>query len=399
MGVYRYLAVNAENAEITGTVSASNVSAAERLLQQRKLVPLYFKRLYFHRRKQLDSASQIMFLSQLAQLVEAGVPLLQGLSDLQSGDESGALPEMLGELRQNISSGNSLSESLQLCDSGFPAVIIAMIRSGEDSGNLAESLQQSHKALVWQKDIAGRLRKAVFYPLLSGLALLLVSVFLLTYLVPRLSEFINSTGQDLPWYSLWLIRFSDHVTDFGPIYLGTILVAGVALLIAVRLNETCRLKLSQALFRLLWIGPVLLHVKTARFTYFSALLYSSGIPIIAALDSAKNVIASPALEKTLSSIVNEIRDGSSIGDSFRKASLFPPFVARMVVVGESTGGLDKSLLFVSTHFRQEADRAISRFEQMIGPTMTLIVGFFLIWVILAVLGPIYGSIGELGLQG
>ena len=102
---------------------------------------------------------------------------------------------------------------------------------------------------------------------------------------------------------------------------------------------------------------------------------------------------------TLAEVTRQIRKGRGIGESFREASLFPAFVARMVTVGETTGALDKSLLYVCEHFRKEADRSIARFEQMVGPALTLIVGFFLVWVIAAVLGPIYGSLEQMGLRG
>ncbi len=398
MPVYRYRAIDDNGDERQGRLSANDLSHLNQILQRHGLQLIYSKRMFFSRKQRLDKNAQIQFLSQLAQLMEAGVPLLQGLTDLQDTGETSQVSSFLEELALKVSTGTSLSQALESCEVGFASISIIMIRSGEETGNLDGALYQAHDAMVWQQNITSRIKKAIFYPVFSGLVLLLVSVFLLTYLVPQLVEFIQSTGYSLPWYTIWLIGLSGHVSSYGFIYLIVISLGVFLVVTAYRINEGARLRISRLLLKLVWIGPVLLNIKIARFTYFSSLMYEAGITLISAFEIGKSLSANLALERVLESVIDDIGNGQGIGESLYQAQLFPRFVSRMVSIGETTGRLDKALLLVSNHYRNEADSAISKFEQLIGPSLILVVGTLLVWVIVAVIGPIYDSVLGMGLN-
>lgn len=344
----------------------------------------------------IDSESFIVFTSQLSQLLKAGVPLMECLEDLKKSQENRAFSQLLERLHSHVESGRTLSLALENTGVSFPPLAIPLIKVGEKSGNLAESLAELCTALKWQKSLTERYKKALFYPLFSACVLFLVCTFLMTYLVPSLVSFIRSTSYTLPWYTKLLISVSDHIRYQGFTYLVVVVVLiGLSSLI-YRYSQEVQFFASTVVLKIAWLGPVLFRIKISRFTYFTGMLYQAGVPIISALATSRDILGSIYLERQMDSVIAAIESGEGIGASFQRAEVFPPFIARMLLTGEKTGRLDQSLLLISEYYLDEAEKAISKLEQMIGPVLILFVGSFLVWIIISVIGPIYEVVLSLG---
>ncbi|HBR97442.1 MAG TPA: hypothetical protein DD979_08690 [Gammaproteobacteria bacterium] len=397
MPVYRYEAIDEQGALCHGVLRSLDAMDLTQRLQQRQLQIVQCRRQVFWSDRGVDTETQLQFYAQLSQLLHAGIPLLQCLQDLTNSETHTRFRLALTEMSQQIESGGSLSVAMSTSALVFSPMEIAIVQAGEASGQLAESLQHVYEAMAWQKSIAARLQKAVAYPLFSGLVLLAASVFLLVYLVPQLTAFLQSSGEALPWYTQALIRVSDHLGSYGLLYLAIAACLGLGMSLLHRRHAGFRFWLSAAILRVCCLGPVVKHVKLARFAYFSALMYRAGITVITAFETSQAVVSNPALEAVVSRIVSQVRGGKGIAQSFADAGVFPVYVTRMVSVGEATGRLDDALMQVSHHYKQAADKAITRLEQVLGPALIMLVGALLAWVILAVIGPMYSSIASLGL--
>ncbi len=398
MAVYRYKARNKSGSVVAGRIRADNLRDVEVVLQgfQQQLIS-YRKELFFlPYSNKIHRDVFILIFSQLSHLLEAGVPLLQSLTDLQESQDSENASLFLQSLVQQIESGAVLSSALEHAAAQVPSMSVAMIRAGEQSGNLAEVLEQLSQALVWQKSLSERLRKAVFYPLFSGAILASVCVFLMIYLVPSLVSFIQSTANELPWYTRWLIATSDHIADYIFVYLVFSMIFSIVLKIAINRSRSFKYFWSQLQIGMYYIGPMVFTVKVARFAYFSSMLYSAGITILSSLETGKTVVDNMALEKIFEAVIENIREGGQIGESFMHANIFPLFIVRMLSVGEKTGAIDRALMQISHYYRNEAERSIDRLEGIIGPVLIMIIGLFLLWIIIAVIGPIYDAVINLG---
>lgn len=395
---FYYKGMAADGALVVGEYACADEQELDEWLLSKNIELLEFRKRVRWIRGQgvIDSESFEVFTSQLSQLLKAGVPLMECLMDLKKSQEKRGFASVLEKLYTHVESGKTLSLALESTGLAIPPLAIPLIRVGEKSGNLAESLAELCIALKWQKSVAERCKKAVFYPLFSGSVLFLVCTFLMTYLVPSLVSFIRSTSYDLPWYTKLLINVSDHIRDQGLGYLVALAVIAASSSFLYRHSKQTRLLASTLVLKLAWLGPVLFRIKISRFTYFTGVLYQAGVPIISALTTSRDILGSLHLERQMDSVIAAIESGEGIGDSFNRANVFPPFIARMLLTGEKTGRLDQSLLLISEHYQDEAEKAIARLEQMIGPVLILCVGSFLVWIIISVIGPIYEVVLSLG---
>ncbi|MCB1754747.1 MAG: type II secretion system F family protein [Gammaproteobacteria bacterium] len=399
MQVYYYKALRKDESVQSGKLLADGIDALDRKLREQSLELIWYRKrraAYFASRT-VDRDAFIQFISHLEQMIAAGVPVVQSLVDLRDSQEDERFAGVLDELLSKVSSGMAFSEALSSSTTPVPSIAVTMARVGEQTGNFAGALKELHKALLWQKAIGERWRRAISYPLFSGLVLLAVSAFLMTYLVPNLVLFIQGAARELPWYTVWLLAVSNHLSRFFLIYLLAFFALFAVLTVIYRISEQFRFQWSRLVLQLVWLGPVMFQIKIARFTYFSSMMYAAGITVIDAFETSKSITTSPVLEASIETVIRKIRDGQSIGQSFSEAAMFPPFIARMLSVGEKTGALDHSLLQISNYYREEADKSIARFEQMIGPVLVMVIGALLVWVIIAVIGPIYDAV--LSLEG
>lgn len=398
MPEFIYKGLTVDGAFVKGEYCCTDVQELDQWLLDKNIELIGFRTRikWISKRGCIDTESFVVFTSQLSQLLSAGVPLLECLADLKNSQENRNFALVLDQLHLRVESGQTLSLALERAGLKMPTLAIPLIRVGEQSGDLAESLAELCKALKWEKTLTERWKKAVFYPLFSGSVLFFVCAFLMTYLVPSLVSFIKSTSYVLPWYTNLLIAVSDHIRSQGLYYFMALIVLAVLSGFAYRYSAKVQLFFSIAVLKVAWLGPVLFRIKISRFAYFSGVLYQAGVPIMSAFETSRGIMNSIHLEQKIKGVVVAISSGDGIGQSFQSVGVFPPFIARMLLTGEKTGRLDQSLLLISEYYQEEAEKAISRLEQMIGPILILIVGSFLVWIIISVIGPIYEVVLSLG---
>jgi type IV pilus assembly protein PilC len=230
------------------------------------------------------------------------------------------------------------------------------------------------------------------YPLFVGSVVLGVVFFLMTYLVPELLKFVKTMGQELPTHTKVLIIVSNVFIDYWFIILFLPVVLFVLLYIGVRVNSNVRYQVDAIKLKIPVIGPILNKIILTRLTSFFAMMYASGITIIECIRTAEQIVGNKVIEEAMHQVGQFIADGATLSTSFQRANLFPPLVLRMIRVGETTGALEDSLLNVSYFYTRDIKESIERLQTMIEPTMTIILGTIIGWVMFSVLGPIYDLI-------
>lgn len=337
----------------------------------------------------------INFAFQMEQLTRAGVPILEGLSDLRDSTTHAHFRDIIAAVVDEIQGGKTLSEALAVHSSVFDNVFITLVKVGEESGRLPDVLHDLAETLKWQDELISHTKKVMIYPILVGAVVLGVVVFLMIYLVPQLIPFIKEMGGNIPWYTLALIATSDFVVEFWYLVFTTPVAIVVAIKLAARNNPKFRLKLDEFKLRIWLMGPLLLKIKLARFANYMAMMYASGITVLDSLRIGRELVDNAKLSQAIQTVTENIADGSSISDSFKSVALFPPLVIRMIRIGENTGGLDTALRNISYFYNREVKEAIEKLEPAIGPAMTVILGGIMMWIMASVLLPIYDMISNL----
>lgn len=336
-----------------------------------------------------------MFCFQLEQLTNAGLPLLDGLTDLRDSASSAYLQAVIGSLAAEVESGKLLSEALGGQPAVFDRVFVSLVRAGEQTGKLPEVFAKLTAALKWQDELASQARHMMIYPLFVLCVIAAAVIFLMTYLVPQMAVLLDSLGQQLPLETRLLISASQLLAGhWGELAAGVFLLILMAVML-VRQSAALRYRLDRLKLRLPVFGELVHKLMLARFANYFALMYEAGIPILEALKSCEGIVANQVMAEALDHVQRQINAGDSLSDSFRNAGLFPPLAVRMIRVGEQTGSLDRALRNLGYFYDREVNEAVDKMLKLLEPLLTVIMGLLVAGIMLAVLGPVYDTLSRL----
>ncbi len=337
----------------------------------------------------------INFCFHLEQLVRAGVPIVEGMTDLRDSMTHPQFRETIASMIESIEGGDTLSQAMGDYPRVFDGVFQSLIRAGEDTGNLPDVLKSLLEGLKWQDELAAHTKKLIMYPAFLGTVVLGVTFFMMIYLVPKMAGFIKNMGQQLPLQTKVLIATSEFFVNYWYVVIGLPIFVAVAIAAAVHTNPRARYRWDGIKLRIPLIGDILRKIILSRFAGLFAMMYGSGITVLESIRATETAVGNLVIKEGLERVGGMIGDGQSITEAFRNVGLFPPLVIRMLRVGENTGSLDTALLNVSYFYNRDVKESIERVQAMIEPMMTMVVGIILGWIMLAVLGPIYDVITKL----
>jgi len=396
--LFDYKAVSVEGRMTYGRLDAINLVDLEMRLKRMNLdlvtgTPIQHRALFGNR--SVPRPELINFCFHLEQLTRAGVPILEGLTDLRDSIEHPRFREVMAGLIESIEGGQTLSQAMAEHPDVFSQVFGNLIRAGESSGQLPDVLASLSESLKWEDELASQTKKLLMYPAFVATIVLSATFFLMIYMVPQLKLFVKNMGHVLPPHTKLLFFVSDLLVDYWYVFLLLPIIAVIAGQLILRGNPLARLRLDGIKLRLPVVGPILKKIILARFSSTFAMLYASGIPVLESIRSTQNVVGNRAVRRALERVEQSIREGQNVAGAFRDVGLFPPLVVRMLRIGESTGGLDKALLNVSYFYNRDVRESVGKAQALIEPMLTLFMGALLGWIMLSVIGPIYDVISKI----
>lgn len=399
MPQFSYKAIDANGKSIMGQIEAVNFVDLEMRLQRMGLDlvsggPTKRTDNPF-RAGNIKRPDLINFCFHLEQLTSAGVPLVEALADLRDSVENVRFRETLAGVLESISGGRNLSQALADYPDVFSTVFTSLIKAGEDTGKLPEVLKELAEALKWEDELAAQTKKLIMYPAFVGSIVLLVTFFLMIYLVPQMVGFIKNMGQVIPLQTRILIEVSAFFVGYWWALIAVPAIIVTAIRMAAKTNPAVQYQLDRMKLALPTIGPILRKIILSRFASTFAMMYASGITVLDAVRSSEETAGNMVIKDALHMAGQQIADGKNVTSAFQDVGMFPPLVIRMLRIGESTGALDRALLNVSYFYNREVRESIGKVQVMIEPAMTVILGAILGWVMLSVLGPIYDVISKI----
>ncbi|MGW8270581.1 MAG: type II secretion system F family protein [Burkholderiales bacterium] len=399
MALFTYKAIDASGKAVLGRIDAANVFDLEQRLSRMGLDLVNgaqsSQRTRLIGRGRVTRQELINFCFHLEQLTSAGVPIVEGLSDLRDSVDNPRFREVVSGLIESIEGGDSVSQALADFPEVFGRVFVSLVRSGEQTGKLGEVLRSLTESLKWEDELAAQTKKLMMYPAFVGGIVVLVTFFLMTYLVPQMTGFLRNMGQAIPLQTQILIAVSDFFVSYWWAIIATPFVLWFGLKLAARSYPSIEYTIDDYKLRMPLIGPILRKITLSRFASSFAMMYSSGITVLDAIRACEQIVGNKPLENALHVAGQQIAEGKNLTVAFQDVDLFPPLVIRMLRIGENTGALDTALLNVSYFYNREVRESIGKVQAMIEPALTLVLGVILGWVMLAVLGPVYDTISKM----
>ena len=398
MALFTYKAMNEGGRMVQGQLDAINLVDLEMRLKRMELDFINGNEVRqggLFRGGKVPKRELINFCFHMEQLTRAGVPILDGLTDLRDSLFHPRFREVIASMIESIEGGRTLSQAMSEHPKVFDKVFSSLIRSGENTGNLPAVLKSLNESLKWEDELASHTKKLFMYPAFVGTIVLGVTFFLMIYLVPQMAGFIKNMGQDMPMQTKILLATSAFVKQFWYLILATPVLVFIGITMAVQSNPAFRYRFDEFKLALPVVGPILRKIVLSRFASVFAMMYASGIAVIDSIRATEDIVGNAVIRDGLKRVGQLIAEGQNITAAFQNIGLFPPLVVRMLRVGENTGALDTALLNVAYFYNRDVKESIEKVQAMIEPTMTLILGALLGWVMLSVLGPIYDVITKL----
>jgi len=349
------------------------------------------------RSKGISRHELINFTFQMQQLTKSGVSILDGLNDLKGSGNSNRMQEVLSGIIDEIQGGKTFSRALAEFPEIFDTVYITLVRVGEESGHLSEVLHDMAETLKWHDELIAHTKKIMIYPAIVSVVIIAVVSYLMIALVPELIPFIEEIGGEIPIHTRALIITSSFLGNYWYLVFGTPVVLFFILRILSKKNPDVHMMLDKIKLKLYIFGPLSLKINLARFSNYFAMMYASGITVLDALKISELLMGNAVLTKSIQDIREKIADGQMISESFSSVDVYPPLVIRMLKVGENTGALEEALLNVSYFYNREVKDSVDKMEAAMTPVLTIILGGIMMWIMSAVLGPIYDSLTRIQL--
>ena len=338
---------------------------------------------------------------QLATLLRAGMPLVPALSALveqlqgsserkmmRLGRQENPLAEVMKEVYVNVNAGSSLSAALGRHPDVFSNVFVNMVAAGETSGTLEEVFLRLAEMLEKRVHLTNKVKSAVAYPVMMSVVAVAVVVFLLSFVVPSITQIFLEMNRTLPLPTRLLISTSTFMkTYFVPI---VIMVCAVFFGIgAWKRSKDGRIRWDRSKLKLPLFGKLFLKVETARLARTLGILLTSGIPILGALEIVKGIVQNRFIAGALDSVKDRVSRGGDIAEAIRKTGLFPPIVIHIMATGQMSGNIENGLMDIADMYDDEVEMTAKTLTSLIEPVILLIMGAVIGFIVLAILLPIF----------
>lgn len=325
---------------------------------------------------------------QMATLARAGMPIEEVLGTVARQSETQRVRTTLSAVRTRVMEGLPLAHALSEFPSVFPAIYRTTIASGEQAGRLDLVLERLADNVEAQNAMRQKIQLAMFYPATLTLVAILVTVALLTYVVPEVVQVFAGMNQELPWLTTALIAVSDALRNWGLILLG-LLVAAVFAIRHLLKRPGFRFAWDRTLLRLPLIGRLTRGLNTARFARTLNILAGSGVPLLEALNMSASVITNAPMREAVADAARRVREGAGVGHSLERSGYFPPMTLSLIKSGESSGTLDDMLDRAAETQERELESRIAMVMGVFEPLLILAMGGIVLIIVLAILLPIF----------
>lgn len=396
MPAFEYQALDNRGRTRKGVEEGDSARQVRARLREQGLTPMQVEqvaeRRSGRRRPLLERGVKPLELSlatrQMATLARAGMPIEEVLGTVARQSESPRMRTTLSAVRTRVMEGLPLAHALGEFPSVFPPIYRTTIAAGEQAGRMELVLERLADNVEAQHALRQKIQLAMFYPAILTLVAILVTVALLTYVVPQVVQVFAGMNQELPLLTRSLIAVSDFMRSWGVLLAAAIVAAVVGTRVLLQ-KPLLRLRWDAGMLRLPLIGRLTRGLNTARFARTLNILAGSGVPLLDALNMSASVVSNTPMREAVSEAAKRVREGSGVGAALERSGYFPPMTLSLIKSGESSGTLDSMLERAAETQERELEARIAIVMGVFEPLIILLMGAIVLIIVLAILLPIF----------
>jgi type IV pilus assembly protein PilC len=396
MKTYKYAARTTEGKELKGTLTARDEEAVAEILHDRGLIIVEIKDTFDFNLEKLNQINiggvplkeKVIFMRQMATMVSSGLPLTRALEIMEIQTSNPLFKRVIAKVKSDVESGKGLAESFSNQEEIFDDITLNLIEAGEESGRLDEILLKLAVELEEKQSLQGRLKGALIYPAIILVVIIAVLALLMFVLVPEMSEIYAEFDSELPWTTQFLINASDFVSAYWWIILIILIIGGISVKAYLDTKKGKR-TWDKIVIKIPIVGPVVTKMQLAQFTRIMALLLSSGLSIIKALELTAKSLSNSLFSDVVLEAKDDVEKGGALAVPISRSENFPLLVSSMIAVGEETGNLDVVLDKIAQYYKEEVNQATANLSAVLEPVFLVIMGGTIGFISIAIYMPMF----------
>jgi len=337
----------------------------------------------------------VIYCRQFATLIRAGVTIVDATNILADQTESKALQKTLRQVESEIRSGIAFSDAVEKHPKVFPPLFSNMVRAGEMTGNLDDTLDRMASYFEKQHALKKNVQSTLAYPVILTVLIIGVVTFLLIYIIPQFMGIYDQFGSELPAITQFIISVSEVVQELWWLVLIILAIVIGILVFLYRTNKPFNYSVNVMFLRMPIFGKLLQKTQIARMTRTLSSLFSSAVPILDALEIVAKVVENPVISKVVTDARTNLEEGGTLSEPLAKHWVFPPLVHQMTAIGEETGTLDYMLEKIADFYEEDVDRTVDTLKSLIEPLMIVLLAFVVGFIVLSVMVPMFQVFTEI----
>lgn len=388
-----WVGLDKRGVKIKGEANSKNASLVKADLRKQGINPQTVKPkpkpLFGKSGSAIKTRDIAIFARQLATMMAAGVPMVQGFEIVAGGQKNQRMKDMLTSIKTDIEGGSSLNEALGRYPVQFDELFRNLVRAGEASGVLDTILDTVATYKENIESIKGKIKKAMFYPAAVIAVAIIVSCILLIFVIPQFESVFRGFGADLPAFTLMLVHASDFMVKWWWAVILAIVGSAVALTFAYKRSTKFEHLVGRMMLKLPVVGEILRQSAIARYARTLGVTFKAGVPLVEALDSVSGATGSPVYNEAVKRIRDDVAVGHQLQLAMKQTDLFPNMVTQMVAIGEEAGALDAMLFKVAEFFEEEVKNAVDALSSLLEPFIMVIIGVVVGGMVVGMYLPIF----------
>jgi type IV pilus assembly protein PilC len=403
MPSFKYKARNQMGKIVEGILEAESEGAVAAALRQKRLEFVsasgvsgfseYMSKL-FGKGGKVTSKDIVIFSRQFATMINAGLPILQGLTIVAEQAENPAFRAVMTKIRDDISNGVPLSDAMAKYPKAFNTLYVSMIKAGEQGGILDVIFERLSEYLEKAEGVIRKVKSAMMYPMVVFTVAICVVILLMVKVVPTFKDVFASFGAKLPYPTQVVINISEFLSSSKSLILLAFIIVFVVALQMYKKTNTGAYNWDAFLLKLPGFGNLIRKSAVARFARTLGTLVKSGVPIMDALETVAKTSGNKVIETSVNKARDSVREGKTLTQPLRECGVFPPMVTQMINVGEETGALDTMLAKIADFYETEVDAAVEGLTSIIEPILIVFLGTTVGFIVIAMFMPMF-EIGNL----
>lgn len=388
-----WIGVDKRGTKIKGETNSKNASLVKADLRKQGINPqtvkLKPKPLFGKSGSSIKSREIAIFARQLATMMAAGVPMVQGFEIVAGGQKNQRMKDMLTTIKTDIEGGSSLNEALAKFPVQFDELFRNLVRAGEASGVLDTILDTVATYKENIESIKGKIKKAMFYPAAVIAVAIIVSCVLLIFVIPQFEAVFKGFGTDLPAFTLMLVAASDFLVEWWWALLLVLIGTIVAFVFTIKRSTKFEHLVGRIMLKIPVVGEILRQSAIARYARTLGVTFKAGVPLVEALDSVSGATGSPVYNEAVKRIRDDVSVGHQLQLAMKQTDLFPNMVTQMVAIGEEAGALDAMLFKVAEFYEEEVKNAVDALSSLLEPFIMVIIGVVVGGMVIGMYLPIF----------